>query len=63
MREAEVDANFYITKLNLNAKRHVYSSNLSGGMKRKLHLAMALTGPSKVLHVMILNVLICLIRF
>ena len=40
---------FYTEKLNLVAKRNVSSSSLSGGMKRKLHLAMALTGDSKVL--------------
>ena len=48
MQEARKDANFYITSLNLQAKKFVMSTALSGGMKRKLHLAMALTGPSKV---------------
>merc|ERR1711892_839905 len=49
MQEARKDANFYITSLNLQAKKFVMSTALSGGMKRKLHLAMALTGPSKIL--------------
>ena len=48
MKEAKRDANFYIDNLNLKAKKFVSSTALSGGMKRKLHLAMALTGPSKV---------------
>ena len=48
MKEAKKDANFYIDGLNLKAKKYVASTALSGGMKRKLHLAMALTGPTKV---------------
>ena len=48
MKEAKKDGDFYIQSLNLNAKKYVASTALSGGMKRKLHLAMALTGPSKV---------------
>ena len=48
MKEARKDGDFYIDSLNLKAKKYVASTALSGGMKRKLHLAMALTGPSKV---------------
>ncbi len=48
MKEARKDGNFYIDSLNLKPKKNMPSTALSGGMKRKLHLAMALTGPSKV---------------
>ena len=48
MSQARKDGNFYINNLNLAAKKNMPSTALSGGMKRKLHLAMALTGPSKV---------------
>ncbi|CAK4089010.1 unnamed protein product [Aphanomyces euteiches] len=43
---AEVDAK--ITEVGLTEKRHVRSSDLSGGMKRKLSLAIALLGDSRV---------------
>ena len=48
MSDAKLDGQKYIDMLNFNAKKNVASSALSGGMKRKLHLAMALTGSSKV---------------
>ena len=48
MSDAKLDGHKYIDMLNFNAKKNVASSALSGGMKRKLHLAMALTGSSKV---------------
>ena len=47
--EAKREGQQYIQKLNLVPKMNVPSTSLSGGMKRKLHLAMALTGDSKVL--------------
>ena len=47
--EAKKEGMRYITDLNLVPKKDVPSTALSGGMKRKLHLAMALTGHSKVL--------------
>ena len=47
--EAKKQGMEYIEKLNLVPKKDVKSTSLSGGMKRKLHLAMALTGDSKVL--------------
>ena len=50
MSEAKLDGEKYIDMLSFTAKRNVASSTLSGGMKRKLHLAMALTGSSKVKH-------------
>ncbi|KAH9091241.1 hypothetical protein LEN26_018836 [Aphanomyces euteiches] len=37
-----------IVEVGLTEKRHVYSSELSGGMKRKLSLAIALLGDSKI---------------
>ena len=46
--EAKREGFKYLEGLNLMPKRHVASTSLSGGMKRKLHLAMALTGNSKV---------------
>ena len=46
--EAKKEGMQYITDLNLLPKKDVLSTALSGGMKRKLHLAMALTGQSKV---------------
>ena len=46
--EAKKEGMRYITDLDLLPKKDVLSTALSGGMKRKLHLAMALTGHSKV---------------
>ena len=46
--EAKKEGMRYIKDLNLVPKKDVPSTALSGGMKRKLHLAMALTGHSKV---------------
>ena len=46
--EAKKEGESYIEKLNLGPKKNEASTSLSGGMKRKLHLAMALTGDSKV---------------
>ena len=48
MSKSKADGEKYIQLLSFEAKRDVASSALSGGMKRKLHLAMALTGSSKV---------------
>ena len=48
MSEAKTDGKKYIDLLSLQEKTNVRSAALSGGMKRKLHLAMALTGSSKV---------------
>ena len=44
--KGEIDR--YITSLALEDKRHVRSKNLSGGMKRKLSVGIALIGDSKV---------------
>ncbi|RHY92148.1 hypothetical protein DYB35_010826, partial [Aphanomyces astaci] len=44
--EAQVDAK--IVEVGLTEKRHVRTSDLSGGMKRKLSLAIALLGDSQV---------------
>ena len=49
MKEARQEGDFFIERLNLVPKKNRPSSALSGGMKRKLHLAMALTGPSEIL--------------
>ena len=63
MSQARKEGMSYIDKLNLRSKKNVPSTSLSGGksivtqtmtmttisgMKRKLHLAMALTGETKV---------------
>ena len=48
MSEARLQSNDCITKLDFGAKRNVKSDKLSGGMKRKLHLGIALVGNSKV---------------
>ena len=50
MSHAEAEANIdqAIRDVALEEKSHTYSSNLSGGMKRKLSLAMAFCGGSKV---------------
>ena len=48
MSEARSSALDYITKLDLLPKRKAKSDTLSGGMKRKLHLGIALIGNSKV---------------
>ena len=42
------DADTYIKMLNLVAKRNVNVTNLSGGMKRKVNLGIALIGDSQV---------------
>ncbi|TRY70235.1 hypothetical protein TCAL_12705 [Tigriopus californicus] len=47
-REANLDAAKYIKFLNLEAKTNELSSNLSGGMKRKVNLGIALIGNSQV---------------
>ena len=38
----------YVTKLDLIPKRNINADKLSGGMKRKLHLGIALIGDSSV---------------
>ena len=48
MKEARKNGESLLEKLNLSDKKNKPSTALSGGMKRKLHLAMALTGPSEV---------------
>jgi ATP-binding cassette subfamily A (ABC1) protein 3 len=47
-QEAEKDATEFLQRLNLTDKKNQMSSALSGGMKRKLSLGIALTGNSKV---------------
>jgi len=46
---AEAEALNYINMLNLVAKTNVIVTNLSGGMKRKVNLGIALIGDSKIL--------------
>ena len=41
----------YIRMLNLDSKRSVVVTNLSGGMKRKVNLGIALIGGSKVVNI------------
>jgi ATP-binding cassette subfamily A (ABC1) protein 3 len=47
-KEAEKDAVEFLQRLNLIDKKNQMSSVLSGGMKRKLSLGIALIGNSKV---------------
>ena len=46
--EADAAVDSVIAKVGLTEKRHVAASQLSGGMKRKLGLAIALIGRSRV---------------
>ena len=48
MSEAKMQAEEYITKLDITTKKNSTADTLSGGMKRKLHLGMSLIGNSKV---------------
>lgn len=48
MAEARRQAMTYTEKLDLVPKRNVNAEKLSGGMKRKLHLGIALIGDSSV---------------
>ena len=45
---AELESEKYTIMLNLVSKRNVIVTNLSGGMKRKVNLGIALIGDSKV---------------
>ena len=45
---AEADSTKYISMLNLQPKKNVIVTSLSGGMKRKVNLGIALIGDSKV---------------
>lgn len=47
-KEAKKDAIEFLERLNLTDKKNQMSSTLSGGMKRKLSLGIALIGNSKV---------------
>ena len=46
--EAATESDVYIKMLNLEKKRYVNVTNLSGGMKRKVNLGIALIGGSEV---------------
>lgn len=48
MKEAKEQSLYYIEKLNLLPKRRILAEKLSGGMKRKVHLGIALIGNSSV---------------
>ncbi|XP_050500171.1 phospholipid-transporting ATPase ABCA3 isoform X2 [Diabrotica virgifera virgifera] len=48
-KEANIEAKSLLAKLNMPDKEHSMAQTLSGGMQRKLCLAMALIGDSKVL--------------
>ncbi|KAJ9595472.1 hypothetical protein L9F63_013336, partial [Diploptera punctata] len=48
-KEAEVETSDLLFKLNLSEKKNNMASTLSGGMKRKLNLGIALIGHTKVL--------------
>lgn len=46
-KQVAYDANHLLKKLNLTAKANEYGHNLSGGMKRRLCLGIALIGNTK----------------
>ena len=46
--ELEEEIDDLLNKLHLNSKKFLISSGYSGGMKRKLNLAIALVGQSKM---------------
>lgn len=46
-KQVQYDANHLLKKLNLTAKANEYGHNLSGGMKRRLCLGVALIGNTK----------------
>ena len=46
--DAATESDVYIKMLNLEKKRYVNVTNLSGGMKRKVNLGIALIGGSEV---------------
>ena len=48
MKDAKFQAHGYIKQLDFAAKTNAKADTLSGGMKRKLHLGIALVGDSKV---------------
>ena len=47
-KDAKSEAKRYIQRLGLMPKTHVLVTNLSGGMKRKVNLGIALIGGSEV---------------
>lgn len=46
-QEANTLANKLLQQLNLNEKANEYGKNLSGGMKRRLSLGIAIAGDTK----------------
>ena len=48
MKDAKLQAHEYIEQLDFIVKTNAKADTLSGGMKRKLHLGIALVGDSKV---------------
>ena len=48
MSQARTDAKDFISKLDLEPKAKAKVNTLSGGMKRKVHLGIAMIGNSKV---------------
>ena len=55
--DAESESEKYTSMLNLVNKRNVIVTNLSGGMKRKVNLGIALIGDSKVTKQILKNIL------
>ena len=47
--ELDAEVNKLIADVNLSEKREEYSKNLSGGQKRRLSVAIAFAGRSKVI--------------
>jgi len=54
-QELEEEIEDLLEKLQLTSKRDIISSSFSGGMKRKLNLAIALVGNSKIVILGMLN--------
>jgi len=59
--EANVEARDLLQKLNLENKQNMLCSTLSGGMKRKLSLGIALIGHTKVRSLIFKTLTICFI--
>jgi len=61
-REANIEARDLLQKLNLEDKQNMLCSTLSGGMKRKLSLGIALIGHTKVRSLSFKTLTVCLLH-
>ncbi|KAL6957764.1 ATP-binding cassette sub- A, partial [Sarracenia purpurea var. burkii] len=49
LKDAKIEANEYLTMMDMQSKKNSLAKELSGGMKRKLCLSIALMGNAQVL--------------